>query len=213
MTTETMTIHEALSELKMLNSRINKEINSMKFVTVNKHSNNKIDGKSLEEYKNNVSAQYQKITDMIKRRTAIKKAVVKSNAVTEVNINGEVMTVAEAIEYKNTGIDFIVTLTDRLITDYNFAKSEIALHNGDALEDKANDHIYRLFGSKDNNTDKDVIESTKKSFIENNSLDLVDSIKIEKEIKELTNKIDSFTSKVDSVLSTSNATTTITVSY
>ena len=39
MTNETMTIHEALSELKMLDSRINRKIESTSFCEANKHSN------------------------------------------------------------------------------------------------------------------------------------------------------------------------------
>ena len=40
--------------------------------------------------------------DLIKRRDAITKAIVASNAVTEVTINGETMTVASAIELKTS---------------------------------------------------------------------------------------------------------------
>ncbi len=212
MTTEKMTIHEALSELKVLNSRINKEIRDATFCTVNKHSNTKIDGKPIDEWKADVKAQYQKITDLIKRRTAIKKAVVKSNAVTEITIGRETMTVAEAIEYKDVGIDFTENLLEKISNQRNLAMASLK-NNEEVLETKANAHIVALFGSKDNDIDSGTIETTKKNFINNNTLDYIDPINTEKVITELFDKIDVFRSKVDSALSVSNATTTIEISY
>lgn len=213
MTTETMTIHEALAELKVIGNRINKEINSAKFVTTNKHSNTKIDGKSIADYSNNVKSQYQRITDLIKRRTAIKRAVVLSNAITKVAINGTEMTVAEAIEYKNSGIEYKYHLLDTLSTNYNASISTIKSSNGENLEERANDYVQKLYGNKDGSVDNTVIESAKKNYIESNTLDLIDPIGAEKVISELNDEIDSFTSKVDSALSISNATTTIEISY
>ena len=125
MTTEKMTIHEALSELKVIGKRIDKEINGVVFVTANKHSNTKIGGKTIEEFSDNIKSKYQKITDLIKRRTAIKKAVVKSNAVTDVTIGGETMTVAEAIEYKDVGIDFTENLLEKISTQRNLAMASL----------------------------------------------------------------------------------------
>ncbi len=213
MTTETMTIHEALSELKVIGARIDKEISYATFVDTNKHSNTKIGGKPIAEYGEDIKSNYQKITDLIRRRTAIKKAVVKSNAVTEVTINGETMTVAEAIEYKNVGIDFLTDLLKKIIQNYQMATARITSNNGDSLEDKANDYVVKLYGGKDKDVDNSVIEAAKKSYIENNTLDIIDPINASKVIKELTDEIDAFNSKVDAVLSVSNATTTIEVSY
>lgn len=213
MTTEKLTIHEALAELKVIGNRINKEINSVKFVTTNKHSNTKIDGKSINEYSNNVKSQYQRITDLIKRRTAIKRAVVLSNATTKVTINDMEMTVAEAIEYKNSGIEYKVNLLDSLTANYNVSISKMKSSNGENLEERANDYIQKLYGNKDGSIDNAVIESAKKNYIESNTLDLVDPIGAEKIISELNDEIDSFTSKVDAALSISNAITTIEISY
>ena len=213
MTTETMTIHEALAELKVIGNRINKEINSAKFVTTNKHSNTKIDGKSIADYSNNVKSQYQRITDLIKRRTAIKRAVVLSNATTKVNINDMEMTVAEAIEYKNSGIEYKFNLLDSFTTNYNASISMIKSSNGEKLEERANDYVQKLYGNKDGSVDNTVIESAKKNYIESNTLDLIDPIGAEKIISELNDEIDGFTSKVDAALSISNAITTIEISY
>jgi len=213
MTTEKMTIHEALSELKILGSRIEREIAYANFVITNKHSNDKINGQSIEEYKTNVSSIYQKIRDLIRRRTAIKKAVVKSNAITEVTIGDETMTVAEAIEYKNTGIDYLVALNNKLSNEYANVKTSITRNNGDVLIEKANDYVIKLYGGKDKDVSASTIEDARQNYINTHKLDIIDPISIDKEIKELTDYIDNFKSKVDSALSVSNAITTIEISY
>lgn len=49
-TVEKMTIHKALCELKILDSRINNAISSARFCLANKHSNEKVNGVTVEEY-------------------------------------------------------------------------------------------------------------------------------------------------------------------
>lgn len=214
MTTEKMTIHEALAELKVIGKRISKEISSTTFVTANKHSNTKIDGKTIPTYKDDVKAQYQKIIDLINRRKAIKRAVVNSNATTKIVIDGMEMSVAEAIEYKDTGIEYERDLLSKLTSQYNICLMNIRSNNGDSLEEKANDYVQKLFGNdKANGVDSNTIETTKKSFIESNTFDMIDSISINKTIEELKDKIDKFETKVDSALSISNATTIIEINY
>ena len=51
MTTEKMTVHKALAELKIVDDRIVSAINSGTYCIANKHSNDKIKGVSLDEYK------------------------------------------------------------------------------------------------------------------------------------------------------------------
>lgn len=209
-----MTVHEALSELKVLGARISKEITSARFVDTNKHSNAKIDGLTIKEYEDGIKAEYQSISDLIARRSAIKKAVTLSNAKTEIIIKDDKrelkMAVAEAIEYKATGIAYKQKLLDHMTMQYNSAKNKLQLNNGEYLEEKANDYIHKLFGNKDKDVDAKAIETSKKVYIESNTLDLIDPIKIADAIKALSDEIDFFNSKVDSAISISNAVTIIT---
>ena len=213
MTTEKMTIHEALSELKVVSKRLDKEINDTVFIATNKHSNTKIDGKTIEEFSDNIKSKYQKITDLIKRREAIKRAVTQSNAITVVNISGQEMTVAEAIEYKKSGIAFKENLLGCLSLQYNRATDTINRTNGDNLETKADDYVIKMYGNKDSGIANEVIETAKKNYIDNNSLDMIDPLDVSKIITELNDEIDKFMTKVDSALSVSNATTMIEISY
>jgi hypothetical protein len=103
---EKMTLHKALAELKLLDSRITSTIRTGTYCVANKASNQKIKGVKLDEFKESMKADYASATDLINRRIAIKKAVVLSNATTKVKINDVEYTVAEAIELKNHGMEY-----------------------------------------------------------------------------------------------------------
>lgn len=86
MTTEKMNVQKALAELKILDDRIVKAINSVEACISNKHSNTKVKGVDIKVYTGVMKSSYDKATDLIKRREAIKRAVVLSNAVTKVTV-------------------------------------------------------------------------------------------------------------------------------
>lgn len=216
MTKEKMTVHEGLAELKILAARIEKEIASSTYVNSNKHANTKIDGMSVAEYTEGMKSAYQKVTDLIKRRNAIKRAITKSNAVTEVTLTKQdgstvTMTVAELIEYKNVGIQFTERLANTITKQYNTVTSFIKRQN-DLINETADKYVTSLYGGKDN-VNNEVAEATRKSYIEANSQDLIDPNKILDRINELNAEIDFYNTKVDAALSTSNAITVIEFEY
>ena len=213
MTTEKMTVHKALAELKIMDDRIVSAINGGTYCVANKHSNDKIKGIYLEEYKKTMQGCYDKAIDLIKRRNAIKRAVVLSNATTKVNINGVEYTVAEAIEMKNHGVEFDDMLYRTLNSQYLMAQGEILRQNGDDLEKRAEQYVIGIYGSKEGKTNTDDFEKTKKDFITANSYELIDPIKILDKINSLEESISSFRAEVDAALSTSNAVTEIEISY
>lgn len=213
MTTETMSVHKALAELKLLDGRIKKAMGEGIYCVANKHSNDKINGISLDDFKKTIQGSFDKVTDLINRQKAIKKAVTLSNAVTKVNVVGQEYTVAEAIWLRNSGMlcerDFMNTLT----AQYNMAQKVIAKENGEGLERRAEEYVTGLFGNKEGIKSTAEAENTRKEFITNNSYELVDPIKILEKIEELEKKISDFMAEVDSALSTSNALTQITIEY
>lgn len=95
MTTETMTIHRALAELKVLDDRIMKLLSEAKFCGAAKNCMQKLGGVTIEEYKQNAQSTYDKITDLMARQAAIKRAVSESNAVTHAVVCGHDYTVAQ----------------------------------------------------------------------------------------------------------------------
>ena len=213
MTTEKMTVHKALAEIKVMDNRINSAIYSGVYCLANKHSNEKVKGIAVEDYKKVMQGYYDKANDLIKRNEAIKKAVVLSNAVTKVKIGDNEYTVAEAIWMKNHGIDNKDELLVRLQQQYNKAQAEILKNNGEELDKRAEQYVIGIYGSKEGKADTEAFEKTKKEFIKVNQYELLDPIGVLKVIEDLEKEIDTFKAEVDAALSTSNAITEIEVTY
>lgn len=211
-TVEKMTIHKALCELKILDSRINNAISSARFCLANKHSNEKVNGVTVEEYQETMKASYNKASDLIRRREAIKRAVVLSNAKTIVKIGGKEYTVAEAIEMNNHGIDLKLQLKNAMKKQYDSAMTTIISKNS-VVDDKATEYVVGLFGQKESKTANEEYEKARKSYIEANTMELIDPVNILEKIETLEVEIANFTTEVDSALSVSNALTEITVEY
>lgn len=206
-----MTIHKALAELKVLDKRITSSI-SVQFCVANKHSNEKISGLALKDWKGIAQSNFQRANDLIRKNEAIKRAITLSNATTKVKIGDDEYTVAEAIWMKNHGMDFNKMLLRELQDQYGKAKIKCERENGNTLENRADEYIFGLFGSKEK-ADGEEIENLRKTFIESQQYEIVDPIKIAEEIQHLEEKISSFESEVDAALSVSNATTEIKITY
>jgi hypothetical protein len=213
MTNEQMTVHKALAELKVIGDRIDKTISQGVYCKANKHSNDKINGVSVEEFKAHIQGSWDKANDLIKRRNAIKRAVVLSNATTKVKIGDTEMTVAEAIEMKNSGMAYKRNLMNTLNQHYVSAIKTIDKENGETLNQKAENYVVGLFGSKEGKTNNDEVEKLRKEYVNNNSFEFVDPIKVKEKIDTLEKEISDFETEIDSMLSTSNAITVITVEY
>lgn len=212
-TIEKMTVHKALSELKLLDDRIEKAISEGIYCVANKHSNDKIGGIPLDDYIKTMQGRYDKATDLIRRRKAIKRAVVLSNAVTKVSVAGIEYTVAEAIEMKNHGVEFDKTLMNTMSIQYKNAQMQIKQENGKDLEERAEQYVTAIYGQKEGKTNTADIEKVKSDFLTANQYELVDPLHVLDKIEDLEKKINDFTADVDSALSVSNALTEITIEY
>ena len=213
MTHETMTVHQALAELKVLDSRITKAIAGGKYMDVKRHCDKKIGGVDVGEYcTKTIRASYDSAIDLIARRNAIKRAVVKSNAVTTVDIGGITYTVAEAIEMNNHGIDFEQRLYDEIRRQMMIAQSEINRNSGPYIQQKAENYINGLYGGKDK-VDADSAKAQMQAYIDANSYELVDPLGVQDILTKMEANIASFTANVDAALSVSNAITQIEVEY
>lgn len=213
MTSEKMTVHKALAELKLLDDRISKAIDENTYCLAKKHSSEKINGISLAEFEKQMQGGYDKAVALIERRKAIKKAVVLSNAITKVTVAGTEYTVAEAIEMKNHGIDFEELLMETMANQHKKAISMINLENGRDLETRADQYVTAIYGQKEGKTNIADIEKVKADFLKSNQYELVDPLDIAAKISELEERINLFMAEVDSALSVSNAITEIEINY
>ena len=217
MNTEKMTIHKALAELKTMDDRINKTIRSTSYVLAAKHSAEKINGVKVNNFKEQMRSGYQKVTDLIKRRDAMKRAVVLSNATTKVKIGDNEYTVAEAIEMKNHGMEFRSALLRQMNSDYIAAQNDLARNGGEALEKKSEQYVLAVIAAQPKNSkmsaDSDVMKGLRQTYIENNTYDLIDPLDITKVMEALDAEINEFNAEVDAALSVSNALTVIEFEY
>lgn len=213
MTKEEMTVHKALCDIKLLNKKIFKEISETKFVVANKSTNNKVDGQTLEEFKQSIKSDYQSINSNIDRYKALTRAVAQSNAVTKIVVNGSEYTVAEAIAIKNKLIPIKQQLLDRILYVYNKENSLVKEKN-ERLEYEADEFVRdKDLKKEDSKNLAETILKTRNDYYNTRKYELVDPLKVNNITKELKDEIDNFLLDIDSALSVSNANTLITIEY
>lgn len=201
-----LSIHRALTELKMLNHRIEAATNDVSTVLANRKSNSKINGVEIQEYEKQMQSSYDKVVSLIDYRNRIKSLVVESNAKTKVTVGKEEMTVAEAIERKQS-IQFEKKLLEVMQQQYRSAINMVAKEN-DALPAKLETYLINILGNKDKQSPEEVKLHTE-TFMKRNEYELIDPMNVKKKIEALNSRIEEFESEVDAVLSESNATTFI----
>ena len=213
MITETMNVHKALSEVKILNDRILSKITENNFCVCNKVTNKVINGKSIDDWKKNTKDVWDSINQLILRREAIKRAISYSNASTKVVVADKEYTVAEAIEMKQYGIHYHRQLLNQLQKNFANVNAEVERINAEA-DTKATNYAQNCVGSDKTSPEviKD-IENIRKSYYDTHKAEIIDPLDSIKRIEELNDYIDKFTSEIDSVLSVANATTVITIEY
>ncbi|WP_262176842.1 hypothetical protein [Saccharococcus sp. Marseille-Q5394] len=207
-TTQTMSIHRALSELKTLNDRIPKAIQEADFIATDRKSAKKINGLSIEDYEKTIQAGFDKAVSLIERRNRLKDAIVQSNAITEVVVAGESMTVAKAIERKSS-IANEEKLLSTMVGKRRMAINKLSMEN-ETLPSRLEDYLTAILGNKEH-AKKEEVELHTKSFMERNEYLLIDPLNLDKRIEEWEERISSFKAEVDAVLSESNALTKITI--
>lgn len=212
METVTMTVHQALCEVKTSDKRIQRAIQEGRFVTTNRKSNTKIEGIDIKSFEDRMRSDLQRVTDLIRRTEAIKAALSLSNAKTVLKVGDTEMTVAEAIYLYQHGMDTKRSLLNAFRIQLGEATRTVERENGSKLDDRADRYIKELYGSKDKADPEQVRESHQK-FLEQNAYSLVDPLDIKSKIADLEKELDSFLMDVDAALQVSNATTSITFSY
>lgn len=201
-----MTITRALSELKMLDKRINRTIDEAVLGGLIIGKNIQRGFQNQEEIEKKAKADDQSIQALIKRRNAIKSAIVVSNANTTIDVAGVSMTVAEAIERK-TSIDYDIRYLRKLKKVYTELVDQAEQVNGD-VKKRLDQHLETLFG-KDGKLQAATNQEIVKSFLAENEAAIIDPLHLRIKIEQLSKKIEDFQMEVDFSLSESNTLTKI----
>lgn len=200
-----MKVTEGLVELKLLGKRIQSGVSNLNVITYESAGKLVTTEKDHEKFKVLAQSGLQSVTDLIKRRSDIKDAIVKSNAITKVTIGGVEMTVASAIERKST-IEFEKTLLNHLVNQYNNATKSV-----EALTQQVQREVDGQISQMGAVT-PELIAETRTKLLEQRKVTLHDPLSLLMEIEKLRKSIDDFESSVDTALSISNAITDITLS-
>lgn len=205
-----MTIHRALAELKLIDSKIEKAISVIDPTGV-KQEGKLVNSLTDEElFKSEAKSKFQSVNDLIIRKTLIKSAIVEANGVTSVSVGGVEMTIADAINFKTT-IEFKKDLITSLKQKHNKVKA-IFIKKNEELDNVALENAKIMIGKQgDNNikaTDEDV-KAIVEPYVKRNKLHLIDPLDVDKLIEKLQNEVDAFEIDVDATLSEINAITII----
>jgi hypothetical protein len=199
-----ISVSQALAELKLLRKRIQNVIQSSVFTVLKK----KRDLLDTARFSTEAVASYQSYMDLLNRYNAIKAAIVLSNATTTVSIANITYTVADAVERKKT-IDMEKQMLVTMQTQFDRVKKEHETHV--ANENARVERLIQTELGKDSKTNVEVITQLSETFLAQNKAEIVDPLNLAKEIAALNKAIEDFETKVDWVLSESNGKTTITL--
>ena len=206
---EKMLVSVALNELKLLDSRIIKEIDRGSFISRAKKSSPKVSpAMSKEEFIEEAKSKFNSVKDLIERRAKIKAAIVDSNAKTEVEIDGVKMTRADAIERKSS-INYEKLMLNELKDQLNIHTAKVNSSNYE-VDNKIDSLVQAAYGKEGkNNIKQEDYDAIAKPYREANEWDIVDPLNLKDVIEEMEKRIDGFESNVDSALQISNCTTYI----
>ena len=100
---------------------------------------------------------------------------------------------------------------------YNDAQNDLSRNSGDSLERKAEQYVLAVIQAQPKDSkmtvDSDAMQSLRKTYIENNTYDLIDPLGVANVIKSLEDEINKFNTEIDAALSCSNALTVIEFEY
>ena len=205
-----MTIHRALAELKLINAKIEKKTSNLELIGLKKKDGLVNEVVAEDQFIKNAQGSYHSLTDLIKRKIEIKSGVALSNSITVIKFGEYEATVADAINHREI-IELKKNLLNKITNQRNSAVggmktqneriSQVALENALAILGDSGGDEYK-------STDADV-KAISDPFVKRNELSLVDPLKLDELIKDLSDSIDLFELEIDAVLSESNSITTI----
>lgn len=206
---ETISVSRALVELKTLEKRIEKTLHNLQPVTVMTGTRFEAGISGREDFEKSVASSYQSLMALVERKRRIKSAVVKSNATTTVTVAGETMTVAEAIERKNS-IGIEKNIRANLAAKYSENVRKVETHNAQ-IHNQLLQLLQATYSKSEAEISAEDYDKVANPFMENNEAKLFDPLDMEKKLQALEEKIDMFESEVDIALTESNARTEIEV--
>ena len=214
---KTLSVQEALNELKVLDKRIERKLGDTKYVGVVQEDKLVYPASSKgdkDKFISDAKSSIDSLLDLIAYRHALKAGVLRSNALTEIVIGDKKMTVAEAIDYK-TSIQSEKDLVQTLVNDLTQATTKMTRINNDidmALEKKQNSLLSSDKDDKSSEFIKFLKEQAEKEKATVLELEVGKAL-VSDYTKAKLDSIEQFEQTVDFKLTASNVSTGITVEW
>lgn len=210
MSEQTYTITRALTRVKTLSNRL-EELGDIggrnigNYIGTVLEQRREADGS--KKYVETANANFNSFNDLFDELTKVKNAIKASNAVTTITINGETMTISEAITLKEC-VHVKRNFYRELLKRYEECEKSVERAEAE-IEDKARKQVEKLnLDSKDNY--ETILDAARTSVVKDSRIVVVGIDNIEK-VREEFNKLDNFFEEIDYKLSESNAITVITL--
>ena len=205
--TEKMTIHRGLAELKLIDAKLDKQIESTVPSAIKQKDKKVLNYIEEVDFNKGAQSDYDSVLTLIDRKNRIKCAIVRKNAETQVKVGLKEMTIADAINFK-TLVEYKKRFIESLRQKHNRAKAELEKNNN-IVEQNCQRVLEVTFGKDNVKVNPSDIEAVRKPFMEQNEFHLVDPLKVEEKLTALEQDVMTFETEVDAVLSEVNAITVI----
>lgn len=210
-----MVITEALSERKLLRKRISKAITAGRYfgVVIGKDAKPHNPAfKTAKEEAEHIQSTFDQVTSLQRKYYALVGAVAVSNANTEIEVAGQKMTVASAIEYKKS-IDMERNLVNELTRQLADSSSTIRTLNTRA-QSEIQDKLKALHGTAESaKISEDDFNAIHDPHMNRYGPELHDPMKLVEWVTEKSNRLDEFQTAIENALNVKNAVTEITFEY
>ncbi|MGI6174096.1 MAG: hypothetical protein ACOYI8_09415 [Christensenellales bacterium] len=208
---ETMTVQKALEQATLIDKKINDSIRLLDTSNVKKASEDTIRLTKMKvgEYIDRANADMQSIEDLFMRRRALRAALHKSNANTQVVIGGETYSVAEAIEMRKTGIGLQEEYYRKLASNRASAASAVS-QSEEKVTRVADEMVAKAF--TENKSSKEAM-ALHEGYVSMNKLELIEPKGIDDKMRAIVDSINNFMADVNVAITASNATTVIEFEY
>lgn len=210
MEVQKMTIHRALSELKLIDAKIEKGIGAIEPTGLTQMDKPVNGFYKREDFEKSAQSNFDSVTALIERKTKIKSAIVTANGSTNVVVGGKTMTIADAITQK-TIIAFKKNLIASLTKKHNAVKAKFMTEN-EKVNNVALENAKIMIGKQGDGTVKPTdtdVKNIVEPFVKRNEFHLVNPLDVENLVLKLQSEVDSFEADIDAVLSEINAITVV----
>ena len=222
MATLTMTVQEALSRKKIIESEIQKRMTENNltygkgkstYVSYASEYAKTIKGIERDAAIATMKGAFVSTKQLISNLTQLKVAINYSNATTKITVAGKEYTVADAIA-RYRSLDSEKGFYMACATQYANAVHAVKETN-ERVNDPENISRYmaNVFGSESNKKSETLYNSVLEDYKKNNIVYLIDPNNLGDELGNWSDELNSFESEIHTALVTSNVKTTITVEF